>query len=309
MGQRMLAGMAVHPRFRLVCAWDPAEPARRETAARYPELGLAEDPGRLLGDPQVSVVYIASPPARHVEYAAAALAAGKAVYCEKPLGVELAESRALTEQAERSGRVNLVNFPLASAPAARELERRLAAGELGTLAGLDIRLRFARWPRAWQAGAASWLARRAQGGLAREVLSHWIYLAERLLGPTRLEAAAVRYPGGELAETHVLAQLVSRGGVPVSVAAGSGGTGPDQVECTLWGSEQSCCVFDWSRLRASRGEGWQEVAVGADLPPGAQPQLDHAAAALAGEPHSMPGFREALAVQERIEAILARGAP
>jgi predicted dehydrogenase len=155
-------------------------------------------------------------------------------------------------------------------------------------------------------GASSWLAGRAQGGMTREVLSHWIYLVERLLGHTELEAAAVRYPpGGKLAETHVLAQL-SASGVPVCVACSVGGRGPDQVECTFWGSAQSCRIRDWSRLAISSGEAWVDAGAADDRRQ--QSQLDQAAAALAGEPHGLPSFRDALSVQERIEAILARGA-
>ncbi|PZS30305.1 MAG: hypothetical protein DLM58_13890 [Pseudonocardiales bacterium] len=48
---------------------------------------------------------------------------------------------------------------------------------------------FPEWPRAFQADAR-WLADRAQGGFVREVLSHFIYLTDRLVGPVRLTGSA-----------------------------------------------------------------------------------------------------------------------
>jgi predicted dehydrogenase len=182
----------------------------------------------------------------------------------------------------------------------------MAQGLLGTVVGVDIRLHFSQWPREWQMNAADWLSRREQGGFAREVLSHWVYLTERLLGDSTLEGSLVRYPDGDGAETHLLADL-SAGVVPVTVAGSVGGSGPDQVEFTLWGSEQSCRIVDWNQLRSSRGEQWSDELTHLDDPRqvGYVLQLDNAAAAFAGQPHSMPSFEDALRVQVIIENILA----
>ena len=219
-------------------------------------------------------------------------------------------STELVEAAERHGCVNIVNFSLASAAATQEVERQLGGGELGALAGVDIRLHFSQWPRAWQMDAASWLSLRAQGGFAREVLSHWIYLTERLLGEAVLDGAHVTYPCGAdnegHAETHLLARL-SVGSLPVTVAGSIGGVGPDRIEYTLWGERRSCRIHDWNRLRTSEGGPWQEALTDLADPreTGYRLQLDNAAAAFSGQPHSMPVFEDALRVQLLIEALLA----
>ncbi len=137
MGQRMLANMRAHDRFEVLQAWDPDPDACARTAAQYPELDIAASAARAIEHRGTSVVYIACPPAWHGGYATAAFAAGKSVYCEKPLAVDVAESRALVDAAARAGAVNIVNFSLASAAATREVERRLAGGDTGTLAGVD----------------------------------------------------------------------------------------------------------------------------------------------------------------------------
>jgi predicted dehydrogenase len=305
MGQRMLGSMARNDRFTVVCGWDPDADACRLTRDRYPEIRIAESAEAAIGAPDTRVVYIACPPVWHKAHAVAAMNAGKAVYCEKPLGVDVAESRDLVASAQAAGVVNIVNFSLASAAASTEVQKRLAAGALGDLAGVDVRVHFSQWPREWQIDAADWLSYREQGGFTREVLSHWVYLTERLFGRAELVSASARYPGDALAETHIVAELTA-GGLPVSVAGSVGGVGPDLVEYTVWGARQSCRIFDWNRLFSSDGGEWQAQLTHIDDPRqlGYQLQLDNAAAAIEGGDHSMPDFADALSVQVLIEDML-----
>ena len=307
MGHRMLTNMTAHGGFRLAGGWDPSPAARARTRAAFPELPLVETADEIIAAPRTEVVYIACPPGAHAEHALAAMAAGKAVFCEKPLGVELAESHALVQAVEDSNTPNAINFPFASAQAANTIDGALKDGALGAIAGVDVRLHFSRWPRDWQENAG-WLAERAEGGFAREVLSHFIYLTQRLFGPARLIDASVRYPDdATLCETHFLARL-DCGGVPVSVAGGAGGAGPDRVEFTVWGAARSYRLWDWNRLQSSTGGPWRDELTELDDPrqDGYRRSLDNLRAFLAGEAHSMPSFRDALSVQVIIEDILAR---
>lgn len=306
MGQRMLGSMALNARFSAVSAWDPDAGARDHTHHLYPQIRIADSAEDAISGQDSEVVYIACPPVWHKEYAVAAMEAGKAVYCEKPLGIDLAQSRDLVERARDAGIVNIVNFSLASAAAVTEMEKLLRAGALGDLAGVDVRVHFSQWPREWQMDAADWLSYREQGGFTREVLSHWVYLTERLFGRAELVSAAARYPGDKLSETHVIAELQA-GPLPVSIAGSVGGAGPDLVEYTVWGSRQSCRIVDWNRLFTSDGGQWQAQLSHIDDPRqlGYQLQLDNAAAAIAGGDHSMPDFADALSVQTLIENMLA----
>ncbi len=257
MGHRMLTNMRAHGGFTLVGGWDPGPGSRERTRAAFPELALAENPAEIIGDPRSEVVYIACPPAAHKEHAMAAIAAGKTVFCEKPLGIDVAESRALVEHVEATGTPNAVNFVLANARAANAIDRALRDGALGEVAGVDVRLHFSQWPRDWQK-SATWLAERAEGGFVREVLSHFVYLVLRLFGPMSLAHASVLYPADPaLCETQFLARLDCNG-VPVSVAGGSGGVGPDRVEFTVWGSKRSYRLWDWYRLESSEGGAWRD---------------------------------------------------
>jgi 1,5-anhydro-D-fructose reductase (1,5-anhydro-D-mannitol-forming) len=311
MGQRMLTNMTAHAKFTVVAAWDPDATACARTRERFPRVRIADSAADAIADPRSTVVYIASPPIAHREHALSAFAQGKSVYCEKPLGVDVTASTELVKAADTFGCVNIVNFSLACAAATSEVERQLASNELGEVVGVDIRLHFSQWPRAWQMDAASWLSLRAEGGFAREVLSHWLYLTERLFGEAVLDAAHVTYPaaaahGRALAETHLLARL-SVGSLPVTVAGSIGGAGPDRIEYTVWGQQRSCRIYDWNQLLVSDGASWQEALthVADARATGYTLQLDNAAAAFSGQPHGMPCFDDALRVQVLIEALLA----
>lgn len=306
MGQRMLANMSAHGGFRLAAAWDPDPAACQVTRSRHPALRIAENADDVIGDARTQVVYIAAPPAAHAGYALAALEHSKPVFCEKPLGVDLKSSQELVARAEHSGVINAVNFSFAGKAASEHIGEALRDGVGGEVVGVDVRLHFSRWPREWQT-SATWLAERAQGGFVREVLSHYLYLTERLLGHATLRHACVRYPAdGASAETQVLAEL-DCAGTPISVAGGTGGMGPDRVEYTVWGSKTSYRLYDWNRLQSSTGDTWVAELTHIKDPrqEGYMRMLDNLCALLEGEPHTMPSFRDGLRVQTLIEQILA----
>ncbi len=304
-GRRMIGNMTVHERFRIAGVWDIDEAARASAARDFAGLPVAESAEAMIRAEGTDLVYIGCPPLHHGGYVVAALDAGKAVFCEKPLGIDLAASRALVERFEASGRPGALNFVYGSTAASETLGAALKEGALGNVAGIDVRLHFSAWPRAWQASAA-WLSRREQGGYVREVLSHFAYLAQRLFGPLELRAGSVRYPDDAgAAETQVIARL-DCGGVPATVAGSSGGVGPDRVEFTVWGERASYRLSDWYKLSMSDGGAWtdqlghiENLARDAYMR-----QLGHLATMLDGAPHTMPSFRDGLAVQEIIEDLL-----
>src|SRR3546814_17818623 len=68
-------------------------------------------------------LYFASPPAFHLNYARDAFAQGRAVFCEKPLAVDVAEAEAFVAEAEKTGARAAVNFPFASMAGVAQLLR------------------------------------------------------------------------------------------------------------------------------------------------------------------------------------------
>lgn len=291
MGGRMLAELERHPDFEPAWAWDMDPKKREATAAEYPGLVFAED---VFAQP-ADLFYVATPPATHIPLVRRA---SRAVLCEKPLAVDVAEARRLVDEVQIP---NAVNFPFATQPTVTRLERELIEERHGDALRLEIRLFFNHWPRKWQQGAASWLAQPEQGGFLREVLSHFAYLTDRLLGPVHLLEAEVER-GRDGTETNVRARLRS-GGVPVMLMGNVGGRAPDYNEWTLYGTKASYRLQDWQQLKVGDDDGWRDLQP--DPPPtrGLDSQLDAVAKMLRGDPNPLPTFADALRVQELVEAI------
>ncbi len=306
MGRRMASNMAAHRGFNIYAGWDPNLAACAQARAEHPDIWIGETARDIIDDSQTDLVYVACPPLWHEPHAMAAIEAGKAILCEKPLGIDVALSRALVDMTEERGLANAVNFPFAACPAISFIKDQLDAEAAGNIISADVQLHFSQWPRPWQMGAAPWLAKRPQGGFVREVLSHFAFLSERLLGPASLESAVVQYPNGDGSEVRMVA-MVDCGGIPVSVGGSVGGVGPDRVEFTLWGSDRSFRLHDWYWVQSSTGENWnQEITDLADPRQATYVySLDNLHALLQGKPNTTASFREALSVQVLIEAILA----
>jgi len=307
MGHRMLANMTAHGGFNIARAWDPDRQTCELVKQRYPKIVISETVEDLVWDREVDVVYIASPPASHHAPALSAAAAGKAIYCEKPLGVNISSSREMVDAVESAGVLNVVNFPFADSQPINLIQSKLADDVVGDVRGVDLRLHFSSWPRDWQ-DTARWLTLREQGGFIREVVSHYVYLLERLFGPSTVVDANVNFPDDpSLCETHFLASLEC-GGRHVTLAGGAGGVGPDIVEFTIWGEKTSFCLWDWNKLKSTTGSNWQDELRELTDPrqDGYHRMLDNFRNALEGRVHTMPSFRTALSVQTVIESILGR---
>ena len=304
MGERLLRAALDHASESVtpVAVWDPAPAAATRLA------GIAGAP-RMLATPDAVInacqcLYIAAPPAAHIPLADAAIAAGRSVFIEKPLATSPSEARAFVARAEAAGARAAVNFPMASSPAVAQLSTWRAAL---TAQSLEIEVAFPTWPRGWQQAAASWLAKRAEGGFTREVVSHFLFLTRRQLGPLKLLDAHASYPPGDGAESAITARL-SAGGVPVTLTGSVGTTTKD--DHNTWTLNGAIRLRDWSFAEKLGADGsWAQA-------PDALPnekmrpmvlkgQLAEVAAMTRGDAHRLATLREALEVQEIVEAILA----
>ena len=138
-GCRMLKNMPNQGRLEVVGGWDLSAEARAAASAEFPWLNVADTAEVLIGSPETDIVYIGVPPRAHGVYARAAVAASKAVFCEKPLGIDLAESRDLVALVEESGATQAVNLSLAGA--------RGVGAMRAALAGMAAKRHLAGGPR------------------------------------------------------------------------------------------------------------------------------------------------------------------
>ena len=214
-GARFVEQFNLHERFELTACWDASSEAKDRFRSTE---NVVESPEDVIAN--CDVVYIAVPPAAHATYVEQAVAAKCAIFCEKPLGVDIEESEHILQLVESSGLPSAINYVFGSAPSAVELGRRVSAGELGDIVSVEFMMHLTEWPRAWQA-AATWLAEAAEGGWIREVGSHYVFLAQRLFGEVALEHCLVRRPEMHLAENLVTARLNS-GHAPFTMHCESG---------------------------------------------------------------------------------------
>lgn len=287
--------------------WDPAPSAMARRAATFPQVP------RLAGAAAViaasDCVYIASPPASHLGHARAALAAGRSVFCEKPLAVDVAEARAFVAEAGDKG---AVNFPFASSLAVATLMDWIAQGAVGKASRVTIEVAFATWPRSWQADAAAWLDGRQQGGFTREVVSHFLFLSRRLLGPLHGLSASVVFPETGRSERTIEAKLMA-GDIPVDLKGSVGTTAKD--DHNIWmleGDHGAVRLCDWSVAERRLPDGTWEPAADAPSQADARPialrrQIEGVVKLTRGQAHHLATLAEALDVQEIVEAILADG--
>jgi len=91
----------------------------------------------LFADPDVDMVYIASPHTSHCEMTVAALRAGKHVLCEKPVAVNASEARTMVDTARREGRFLMEAMWTWFIPAIVDIKRRIEAGEIGRLTVIE----------------------------------------------------------------------------------------------------------------------------------------------------------------------------
>ncbi len=105
-----------------------AEVAERAAAS----LGVpATSPEALIADPGVDVLAICSPTDTHVEYIVAAAAAGKAIFCEKPVSLDLAQVDLALEAVRANSTFLMVGFNRRFDPAHRHVRDAVANGATG----------------------------------------------------------------------------------------------------------------------------------------------------------------------------------
>ena len=122
---------ALRPRLEVIAATSPASAERYRKAYGFNR--AAVDWRDLVADPKVQAVVIASPQSTHRAIAEAAFAAGKPVFCEKPLGASLDDARAMVAAATASGLPNMIGFNYVRTPATQFVRQLLAEGAIGTV--------------------------------------------------------------------------------------------------------------------------------------------------------------------------------
>ena len=149
---------------------------------------------------EIDLMQISTPPFFHVEHLAAAVAGGKHVYCEKPVGVDVAQAKRALEIAKHGeGKISMdVGFQVRSAPPIAAVMERVQGGALGKIASIVANYNAPASVEKIKPGASAdelrlrnWLWYRAlSGDILVEQNIHIIDLCNWALGAHPLKAVA-----------------------------------------------------------------------------------------------------------------------
>jgi predicted dehydrogenase len=190
--EKWIPGVARSARSEVV-AIGSRDAGAAQGAAR--ELGIRRAHGSyeaLLADPEVEAVYIPLPNHLHLEWALAAVRAGKHVLCEKPLALTATDAARMVEAAEAGGVRLMEAFMYRLHPSWVAVRELVASGRIGRLQAVQ-----------------SWFSyfnddptnirniRAAGGGALYDIGCYCVNLSRMLFGaePVRVEGSIVRDPG------------------------------------------------------------------------------------------------------------------
>ena len=192
---------SLKPRLEMICGSTPESGERYAGAFGFAR--AANNWRELVADEMVDAIVIASPQTTHREIAEAALAAGKPVLCEKPMGLGVEDARAMVGAADAAGVANMVGYNYIRTPAsqfARQLIREGALGDITWFRG-EHNEDFHGDP---DVGVAAWRYQGESNGCLGDLAPHIINAAHALVGPINELNATMETVHSE------------RGGIPVT---------------------------------------------------------------------------------------------
>ncbi len=188
----------------------------RDYAARHGVPKWYDDADQLINDPEVNAVYVATPPGSHEACALAAIAAGKPVYVEKPMSVDVASCRRMQAAANSAGvKLSIAHYRRAL-PKFLAIQKMLAEKAIG-----DVRLVSLRMLQPDQSGmitqtADNWRVNPAEAGagLFYDLAPHQLDIILFYFGaPKAYQGFAVNQAGLYAAEDAVIGQMLLPGNI------------------------------------------------------------------------------------------------
>jgi myo-inositol 2-dehydrogenase/D-chiro-inositol 1-dehydrogenase len=157
---------------RLKYVVDPNTEAAAALAAQHGAKLATTD--QVFADPAIGAVLICSYTDTHADLILAAAAAGKAIFCEKPVDLAIARARTCAEAVARAGITCMIGFQRRFDPTFAALQKRLAAGEIGTPEMLVVTSR--------DPGAPPIPYIKSSGGIFKDMLIHDFDVFRWILG-------------------------------------------------------------------------------------------------------------------------------
>jgi len=168
----------------VICA-DDVEERAKEAQERFGFEGYTTSWQDVMADPRVQVVNIATPNYMHLEVAKAAAAAGKHIFCEKPVGKSPQETAEIEHAARAANVLTFVGYNYRWSPMVQYARQLICEGKLGKLT--HFRSRFFAGYASNPHGVLSWRFQHEFAGLGvlGDLMSHVVDMGMMLAGPVK----------------------------------------------------------------------------------------------------------------------------
>ena len=187
----------LRPRLEMVCARSAKSAETYRKAFGFAR--ATDDWQTLVADPKVEAIIIASPQETHRAIAEAAFALDKPVFCEKPLGASLADSRAMVKAA--AGQISMTGFNYIRTPASQFARQLISDGAIGDVTWFrgEHTEDFLADPQS----PANWRTDGDANGTMGDLAPHMVNGALALIGPimsviAEVETVHDKRPGGDV---------------------------------------------------------------------------------------------------------------
>ncbi len=167
----------------LVMVSDTVEARRTDAVSSFGFREATMNWADVVSHPDIDVVFVTAPNMLHLEMVQAAAAAGKHVFCEKPVGGTPAQTVQAEKAARRAGAISGVGYNYRWAPLVQHARSMITDGVIGEVT--NYRGQFLSMYGSDPMGLLSWrfLVDQAGHGVSTDILSHSMDLAHYLVGP------------------------------------------------------------------------------------------------------------------------------
>jgi predicted dehydrogenase len=189
MGENVIGHLRNSPLVRGITVFD-RHPNRMASLQQAHQVKTSDSLEQILNDPAIRLVFITASNNAHRELTVAALEAGKAVMCEKPMATTLADAEAMASTAERTKGYLQVGFELRYSHLYTTVKNWIDQGLLGRVLNTHCFYCSSAWGKhdVWRASPGT------SGGMFGEKLSHYVDLTRWWIGDTVEEVYATCAP-------------------------------------------------------------------------------------------------------------------
>lgn len=250
----------------VVAVMSRTEERARSYAERHGIKRWYTDAQKLIDDPEVNAVYVATPPSTHAIMAIMAMRAGKPVYVEKPLAATYDDCIRINRVSEETGQPCFVAYYRRYLPYFQRVKQIVADGTLGRI--MNVQIRFAVPPRSCDyEESLPWRLQPeiAGGGYFYDLAPHQLDILQDIFGVI-VKASGFCANRGELyqAEDNVSACFLFENGLPASGSwcfTGHESAREDRIDIIGELGTLSFSVFEQNPIVLMTSEGRQVIDI------------------------------------------------